>query len=193
MDLKTGGNIMKLRTPLSLLCAFVVCTALIGSPQAFAKSSFQIDAGVKETLDLFHDKVAGAKGMIKRADGMLVFPSVIKAGLGIGGEYGEGALMINGKTVDYYSTAAGSIGFQLGAQKKSIVILFNDKLALKSFRRSKGWKAGVDASIAVIKLGAGGYIDTEKLNEPIVGFVFGQKGLMYNLTLEGSKFTKLNR
>jgi len=158
-----------------------------------AKSAGEIDAGVKDTLKLFNSEVFDGKKLIKRANAVLVFPSVIKAGIGIGGEYGEGALMVDGKAVDYYSTAAGSVGFQLGAQKKSIIILFNDKYAYKNFKRSNGWKAGVDASVALIKIGAGGAIDTNELNEPIVGFIFGQKGLMYNLTLEGSKFSKLNK
>lgn len=176
---------------LSVLIMFSFIFSL--SSQAMAKSAGEIDAGVKDTLKLFNSEVFDGKKLIKRANAVLVFPSVIKAGIGIGGEYGEGALMVDGKAVDYYSTAAGSVGFQLGAQKKSIIILFNDKYAYKNFKRSNGWKAGVDASVALIKIGAGGAIDTNELNEPIVGFIFGQKGLMYNLTLEGSKFSKLNK
>ena len=88
---------------------------------------------------------------------------------------------------------AGSFGFQFGAQAKTIILVFLDEEALKRFRASEGWKAGVDGSVALVTLGAGGDIDTTKIRDPIVGFVFGQKGLMYNLTLEGSKFTKLNK
>jgi lipid-binding SYLF domain-containing protein len=117
----------------------------------------------------------------------------LKAGIGVGGEYGEGALRIGGKTVDYYNTAAASIGFQLGAQKKTIILVFMQQEALKKFRASSGWKAGVDGSVALITVGVEGSIDTTKIKDPIVGFVFGQKGLMYNLTLEGSKFTKLKK
>ena len=101
--------------------------------------------------------------------------------------------MIDGKTVDYYSTAAASYGFQLGGQKKDVMLVFMQEDALKSFRDSSGWKVGIDGSVALITLGAGASIDTAKINEPIVGFVFGQKGLMYNLTLEGSKFSKLKK
>jgi len=124
---------------------------------------------------------------------VLVFPSVVKAGIGLGGEYGEGALLIDGKTADYYSTASASIGLQLGIQKKSIVIIFMEDDALKGFRSKSGWKAGVDASIAVVAVGAGGAADTTRYQQPILGFIFGQKGLMYNVSLEGSKFTKLNK
>ncbi len=128
--------------------------------------------------------------MAENAEGVLVFPSVIKAGIGFGGEYGEGALRIKGKTVDYYSTVAASIGFQLGAQSKTVILMFMTEKALKKFRDSKGWEVGVDASVALIEVGAGGSLDTTNLKQPILGFIVGQKGLMYNLTLEGSKMTK---
>ena len=114
-------------------------------------------------------------------------------GIGIGGETGEGALRIGGSTVDYYRTSAGSFGFQLGAQAKSIVIVFMTAEALEKFRNSNGWKAGVDGSVALIDMGAGKAIDTHNIKDPVVGFVFGSKGLMYNLTLEGSKFSKLDK
>jgi len=122
-----------------------------------------------------------------------VFPKVIKAGFGWGGEYGEGAMRIGGKTVDYYNTMAGSFGLQIGAQAKTVMLVFLDEDALKRFRISEGWKAGVDGSVAVVAVGAGTSLDSTKLNAPIVGFILDQKGLMYNLTLEGSKFTKINK
>jgi len=140
------------------------------------------------TKRLVKPKIWGGK-----AEGILVFPSVIKAGFGIGGEYGEGALRINDKTVDYYSTAAASIGFQLGVQSKTVILMFMSKKALKKFRDSEGWEVGVDASVALIEVGAGGSLDTTRLKKPILGFIVDQKGLMFNLTLEGSKLTKLKR
>jgi len=102
-------------------------------------------------------------------------------------------MRIGGKTVEYYNTMAASIGFQLGAQAKSIVMLFMENGALKEFRNSEGWKAGVDGSVALINLGMGDSLDTTNVKDPIVAFVFGQKGLMYNLTFEGSKFNKLKK
>jgi len=122
---------------------------------------------------------------------VLVFPKVYKAGIGIGGEYGEGALRIGGNTVEYHNTVAASIGCQLGAQAKSVILVFLESQALKDFRKSDGWKAGVDGSVAVIKWGVGEDINTTDIKDPIIGFVFNNKGLMYNLTLEGSKFTKI--
>ena len=89
----------------------------------------------------------------------------------MGGEYGEGALRIQGRTADYYSTASASVGFQLGAQVKTIIIAFLQKSALKKFQASSGWKIGVDASVAVVTVGAGGSIDSSNINEPIVAFI----------------------
>ena len=89
--------------------------------------------------------------------------------------------------------ASASIGFQLGAQAKTIILVFLEDKALRNFRNSSGWEAGVDGSVALATIGAGGTIDTSNIKEPIVGFILGQKGLMYNLTLEGSKFSKLNK
>ena len=160
---------------------------------AHAASKEEIDAEVKEAIANFHKHTSAGKELSRKAAGMLVFPTVVKAGIGIGGEYGEGALRIGGKTVDYYSTASASIGLQLGGQQKTIILVFLQDEALKQFRDSSGWKAGVDGSVALIKVGADGAIDTTTIKDPIVGFVFSQKGLMYNLTLEGSKFTKLDR
>jgi lipid-binding SYLF domain-containing protein len=160
---------------------------------AHGDTAREIDVSVDVALENFEKEINGGKEFLRSAKGVLVFPKVIKAGVGIGGEYGEGALRIGGKTVDYYNTAAASIGFQLGAQAKSVILVFMQEEALKKFRGSGGWEVGVDGSVALITLGAGGSIDTTKIKDPIVGFVFGQKGLMYNLTLEGSKFTKLDK
>lgn len=172
---------------LLLLLVLETCTPI------WAASKQEIDIKVNAALERFAEEVNGGSAFLSKAQGVLVFPSVVKAGLGIGGEYGEGALRIGGKTVDYYSTAAASIGLQLGAQAKTIVLVFLDAKALSNFRDSNGWKAGVDGSVAVVEWGAGGDINTVDIADPIVGFVFSNKGLMYNLTLEGSKFTKLNK
>jgi len=173
--------------------AILVLMAVLAPSMAAAVDAREIDVSVNVAIEQFQQEVKGAKQFLAKANGILIFPKVVKAGLGIGGEYGEGALRIGGKTVDYYSTAAASIGFQLGVQKKSIIIVFLTKEALAKFRKSEGWKVGVDGSVALIKVGAGGSIDTTNIKDPIVAFVFGQKGLMYNLTLEGSKLTKLDK
>jgi lipid-binding SYLF domain-containing protein len=159
----------------------------------FASSTKEIDVSVDVALERFYKELPGSQAFIKKAKAILVFPSVIKAGIGLGAEYGEGAMRIDSKTVDYYNTMSASIGFQLGAQAKSIVMLFMENTALKEFRKNDGWKVGVDGSVALINLGMGDSLDTTNVKDPIVAFVFGQKGLMYNLTLEGSKFNKLKK
>ncbi len=174
--------------------ALVVClliTVALLPTLAYARTAAEINAGVNAALVKFRSQVKGANELMARARGVLVFAEVIKAGAGIGGEFGEGALRIGGKTVDYYSFASASIGLQLGVQRKDIIILFMQEAALMDFRKSEGWQIGVDGSVVLVEVGAGGSIDTTKINKPIIGFVVGQKGLMYNLTLEGSKITKL--
>ena len=160
---------------------------------SYAASSVEIDIEVEAAIKKFKAEVGGADQFLAKAEGVLVFPDVVKAGFGIGGEYGEGALLIKGKTVDYYSTAAASIGFQLGAQFKTVMLIFLKKDALTRFQNSAGWEAGVDGSVALIELGAAKDINSINYEDPIVGFVFSNKGLMYNLTLEGSKITKLDK
>jgi lipid-binding SYLF domain-containing protein len=122
-----------------------------------------------------------------------VFPTVIKAGIGFGGEYGEGAMLVAAKPVGYYNLVSASFGFQLGAQARSVIIMFMTEDALASFRRKDGWKVGVDGSVALITLGAGGSIDTNQITKPVIGFILDEKGLMYNLTLEGSKISRISR
>lgn len=178
---------------ISFLVLVLLASVMAPAGPAVARSAAEIDIGVQETLKTFRSKVKGGSKFLGRASGVLVFPAVYKAGIGIGGEYGEGALLVGGKTVNYYSTAAASIGFQLGAQQKSIVIVFMTSGALADFRKSDGWKAGVDGSVALIEWGVGEDINTVDIKDPVVGFVFSNKGLMYNLTLEGSKFTRLDK
>ena len=174
------------------ILAWLLLPALwLASAVALAESREAIDAKVTTALATFFEKSPEGKELMEKAAGALVFPEVYKAGFGIGAEYGEGALLVDGRPVGYYSTSGASFGLQLGAQAKSQVILFMTDEALARFRRSKGWEAGVDGSIAVVKAGAGGGIDSATAQQPVIGFVFSNKGLMYNLTLEGSKITPL--
>jgi lipid-binding SYLF domain-containing protein len=156
-----------------------------------AASGPEIEAKVQATLSDFLHKVGHSGELAKRSVAILVFPTVVKAGIGIGGEYGEGALQIRGQTAGYYNIISGSIGFQLGAQARSVIIMFMTEQALAQFQATDGWKVGIDGSITIIAIGFDGAIDTNSITSPIVGFVFDQKGLMYNLTLEGSKISRI--
>ena len=158
-----------------------------------AASKVELDAEVEAATQEFYKTVGAGKALARKAAGMLVFPSVLKGGFIVGAEYGEGALLVGGKTVAYYNTASASVGLQAGAQSKTMVVLFMTKAALEQFRRSEGWKAGVDGNIAVASLGAGGEVSSETAKEPIIGFIFGNKGLMADLSFAGSKMTRIQK
>jgi lipid-binding SYLF domain-containing protein len=179
------------------LMVFATCLTLVLSlflvTTSSAKTAKEINGEVSEALKLFSQHVKGGKEFLNASKGVLVIPNIVKAGLGVGGEYGEGALRIGGKTVEYYSIAAGSVGFQIGAQKMNLILVFMQNEALKKFRTSSGWKAGVDGTVAFIDVGKEKSLDTVNIKDPIVAFVFGQKGLMAAATIEGAKFTKLVR
>ena len=172
---------------------FAAALLLLATVPAAAASRAELDAQVREAITKLYKYSSAARDLAGKSAGMLVFPKVVKAGIGIGGEFGEGSLLVGGKTVAYYNIAAGSIGLQLGVQQKSQVILFMNQKELDKFRKSEGWKAGVDGSVALATLGAGGQIDTETSKKPIIGFIYSNKGLMYNLTFEGSKISKIDK
>src|SRR4051812_32500664 len=168
------------------ILAFLLATFAFVATAGFASA-----ASVRGTLDLLYRRYPGSQDLVARSAGVLVFPTVVKAGFGIGGEYGEGELIVGGRSAGRYNTIAGSIGFQLGAQARSVIIIFTTPQALASFRHVDGWKVGVDGSVAIITVGVGGSIDTSKITSPVVGFILDPKGLMYNLTLEGTKITRI--
>ena len=165
----------------------IALVALMGSLGA----SNAAGGSVRQTLDRLFHHVRGSQGLLNRSAGVLVFPTIVKAGFGVGGEYGEGELLVGGRSVGRYNTAAASFGFQIGAQARSVIIVFMTPDALESFRRTDGWKVGVDAWVAILTVGAGGSIDSENVTTPVVGFIIDNQGLMYNLTLEGSKISRM--
>jgi lipid-binding SYLF domain-containing protein len=177
-----------------LTALFIVTLGLIAEPaKSLAATAAEIQHDANETLHSFVRQTGGARDLANKAVGILVFPSVIKAGIGIGGEYGEGMLIVDKRPGGYYNLISASFGFQLGAQERSVIIMFMTRTALDAFERRAGWKIGVDGSVAIITLGVGGSIDTDQITQPVIGFILDQKGLMYNLTLEGSKISRINR
>jgi len=180
---------LKINSLLRIVAMTVLLTLAAGCVTPAGSLNREADDAVQE----FRNQVNGAEVFLNQAAGYLVFPKVYKAGVGVGGETGEGVLRVGGSVVDYYRLAAGSVGFQLGAQAKSIVIVFMTRDSLNRFRNSDGWRVGVDGSVALIDIGAGKTIDSDNVRDPIVGFIYGSKGLMYNLTFEGTKFTKIER
>jgi lipid-binding SYLF domain-containing protein len=190
---RRSGRAIEMLKSLALNALLVFALVFGAAREAGAAPGYEIDADVDVALDRFYRTVGGAHDLVRDAEAVLVFPSVVKAGMGFGGEYGEGALRRHGHTEGYYNTISASFGFQLGVQARTVIILFMTDEALRSFRRKHGWKVGVDGSVALVTVGVGGAIDTNQIRKPVIGFILDQKGLMYNLTLEGSKITRIDR
>ena len=176
-----------------ILAGGLLLWSILLSGLVHAASREEINATVDETLEKFYEESPAGRRLAQEAVAMLVFPRVIKAGVGIGGEYGEGALVAGGQPIAYYNTVSASIGFQLGAQVKSQIIMFMTQEALDRFRSTEGWEAGVDGSVAIVEFGVGEEINTNSIQDTINGFVFSNRGLMYNLTLESAKMTEIDR
>jgi lipid-binding SYLF domain-containing protein len=177
----------------ALLVSFALL-ALVAAPRAGeASSASEINDAANATLHRFIEQNPSAEELGRKAAGVLVFPSVLKAGIGLGGEYGEGVLIVHGNAAGYYNIISASFGFQLGVQSQSVIIMFVTEEALTQFENAYGWKVGIDGSIVIVTVGAAGFIDTDSLTSPIIGFILDQQGLMYSLSLEGSKITRITR
>jgi len=171
----------------------MVSSLFLLSANSMAETAEQIDIKANKVLEIFKHK-HGASKFLSQVKGYMVFPSVMKGGFIVGGEYGEGVLYVNnefGTNKEYYSIASGSVGFQAGVQKGSYLIAFASQNALDSFRRSNGWEAGVDGVITVVTWGAGKDISSISFEKPIYAFVFNSKGIMGSVSIEGTKFTKI--
>ena len=161
------------------------------SVAARAESKQEIDVSVSDTLQRFTNANPAHAELLRKAAGVLVFPRITKAGAGIGGEHGNGALLKHGATVNYFSLMSASLGLTLGAGQRSEVLLFMTREALSKFEASHTFKLGVDAQVALISQGAGGAYDSETLKKPILGFVFDEKGLIGDISVNGSKIKQI--
>jgi lipid-binding SYLF domain-containing protein len=170
-----------------------ILASTLTASTALADTKPELDVSVHETLQAFDALNPHNRLLLRHAAGTLVFPRVTKGGAGVAGEYGEGALRIRGKTVGYYSLSSASIGLTLGAAKRSELIVFTTPASLRAFTSSKGWSVGADTGVAVISSGGGGNYDTDTLSKPVMGFAFAEKGLIGDLSLEGSKINKIER
>jgi lipid-binding SYLF domain-containing protein len=175
--------------------ALAGCTTTSGTPDNASTNMSKrqsIDASVDGTMSRLFQTVPGSRELVSKARGVLVFPSVIQAGFVVGGQYGEGSLKVGGSTVGYYSTVSGSFGLQAGAQSKAIIFLFMTQDALDKFRNTDGWSAGGDASVALVKMGANGAIDTTTATAPVQVFVLTNAGLMGDISINGTKVSRLH-
>ena len=179
-----------MRRPVARVSCLVIAISLLlaGTAQA---SKEVLDAEVRAAMESFAARIPIAPELIQKAAGILVLPRVYKAGLSFGGAIGDGALQVRGETVQYYRTTSVSWGAQIGIQTRTEIVMFMTEEALERFRAGNGWQAGIDGSIAIVAYGVGNSIDTDNIQEPIIGFIFGDKGLMFDLSLKGSKYTKI--
>jgi lipid-binding SYLF domain-containing protein len=178
-----------------LTISVVVAAALLlasGPGLAAAASAAEIDREATAALSKLYRQVPGAKELAKRAKAILIFPSVVKGGLIVGGQHGDGALRKGGRTVGYYSTAAVSYGLQAGVQTFGYALFFMGEGALSYLDSSSGWEIGVGPSVVVVDEGMAKSLTTSTARDDIYAFIFSQKGLMAGLGLQGSKITRIH-
>lgn len=169
-----------------------VCGAALAG-RAWAASREEIDRKVEAALRELQTSVRGAADLLPRAQGYLILADVTKAGLLLGGEYGEGTLFVGGAPVEYYSVAAASFGLQAGVQRSHQALFFMTEAALRNFRTADGWQAGADIEITVPDDGIGFNVNTDTVNRPVFGFIFGREGLLAGASLEGAKYSRIFR
>jgi len=169
----------------------LILIGLVAAAPSFARTKAEINASADRTLTHFYALNPKHKDLTTKAVGILIFGRVTKGGAGVAGEFGEGVLRVNGAAVDYYGVTSASVGLTLGVARHSEVILFMTQDSLDKFRASQDWSVGADTSFALVSRGAGGQYDSETLNKPILGFIFSERGLIGDLSFEGSKISRI--
>ena len=180
---------------LRLAAAFVLMTLTIYAvtpAAALAASASGIDRDARSALDKLYKNTPGAKALADKAVAVLVFPNIVKGGFIIAGQFGDGALRKNGKSVAYYRSLAASYGFQAGVQAYGYVLFFMDDASLRYLDNSDGWELGVGPSLIVLDAGFGKNLSTTTLQKGVYAFIFDQKGLMGGAGIQGSKITRIN-
>jgi len=179
----------------SLTAAVTVAVAIITAivpPVSFAATASEIDRNVSASLATLYKNNSGAKSLANKSVGILVFPSIVKGGFIIAGQFGDGALRKNGKTAAYYRSLAASFGYQAGAQAFGYVLFFMDDDSLRYLDKSGGFELGTGPSLVVLDSGFGKNLSTTTLQKGIYAFIFDQKGLMGGTGIQGSKITRIN-
>lgn len=171
------------------LLTFMAGQAMAGRP---SDSAAKIDRDVDAALQQLYATTPAARDLARHAKGILVFPTIIKAGFMAGVQYGGGgALRVNGRTVGYYNNVAGSYGFQAGIQSFGYAMFFMNDDALSYLDRSEGWEIGAGPSVVIVDAGIAKSLTTTTATDSVYAFIFGQKGLMAGIGLQGSKITRI--
>jgi lipid-binding SYLF domain-containing protein len=168
------------------------CTTTSGGSSDPAARRKSIDTTVDAALGELYRQVPGSRDLVGRAQGVLVFPSVLEAGFIVGASRGDGALRVGGKTVSYHATTSGSFGLQAGAQSTAMFLLFMTKDALANFQNSRGWTVGADASVTLLTVGASAQMTSATAQQPVIGYVLSNRGLMAGVSIDGARVTTLN-
>jgi len=183
---------LSVRNVLPILAVLSFLLIPIFATTSHAKSAKDIDREVDIALTTFRQEFPSACQLLDSAKGVLVIPNEIKGGVLVGGEYGEGALRVHGKTVGYYNIAGGNFGLIAGLGQKNLILLFMQDGALERFRTSSNWTAGTDADITVMhNLDKEDYSNVFSTKEPVVAFAFGENGVIADLSIEGAKFSRM--
>ncbi len=172
--------------------AATAALSLAPAAPAVAASAAELSRDGKQALQSLYAKVPAAKTIGAKAKAVLVFPKVTKAGLGVGGQYGDGVLLKGGKAVGYYNTAGISSGLQAGAQQFGYAMFFMNDAALKSLDTAAGFEVGVGPTVVVMDEGKAKTTTTTTIKDDIYAFIFSQHGLMAGLGLQGNKITKID-
>jgi len=165
--------------------------ALLFTQLTYAQTAQKLDNDINIAVEKFKKEVQGGEKFLTQVKGYLVFPSIIKAGLIVGGKYGEGALRVENKSQHYYDMTAASIGLQVGSQEYSMLIAFISDESLNNFIASNGWEAGIDGSITVSNWGKNKDISSISYEKPIIAFIYNEKGYMASINITGTKFRRI--
>lgn len=184
---------MRSRRILVFAASLLLLSTLVVPTASFAKTAAEINSSVDAAIARFDQQVKGGAKFLASSKGVLVFPGIVKVAFVLGGQYGEGALREGARHFGYYSIAGGSWGASIGIQTKDLLLVFRDAAALRHFENASGWQVGVDGAVTLINVGVGADLSTMQVNQPIVAFVVGQKGLMFDVSLQGAKITRIKR
>ena len=174
------------------LGVILVGALALAAQTSSAAGAAELGRDANASLQTLYASVPAAKALGSKAVAILVFPKVTKAGLGVGGQFGEGALLKGGKPVAYYNTAGASVGLQAGAQQFGYAMLFMNENALTQLDKAGGFEVGVGPTVVVVDEGKAKTLTTTTAKDDIYAFIFGQKGLMAGLGIQGNKITKIN-
>ena len=176
----------------AILAIALATISSLNAGLALAASVGEIDRNATQALSMLYATTPGARALADKSKAILIFPSIVKGGFIVAGQFGDGALRKRGRTVGYYRSIAASYGFQAGAQSFGYVLFFMDEASLAYLNKSGGWELGTGPSLVVLDKGFGKNLSTTTMQKGVYAFIFNQKGLMGGIGIQGSKITKIN-